>query len=282
VADQMMCSTAAMQVTVDAGPQAGWARRVDLIQALGPIFVAIAAGSPWLAGQRTGWGSTRQRIWGDLVGFGPSPAADPVSAWVEWALDSPVMVVAADDDPPRPVTEHISLRQWASGVHWINDRLPAAADFDRHLRHLFPPVRLRGTIEIRYLDALPHSWWPAVVAALVTLIDHPQAAAAAAVVVGDPTYRQAFATDLWHRAAQVGLADPLLARAADACLAVAARWADTADIAVAAEAAELPAPGIGPDVARLAAAVQAGRGPGADLLDRPALLTDPLAQACHA
>ena len=61
---RMMTSTASIQVNLDAGPQAGWAARVRLAHALGPTMIAIAANSPMLGGEFTGWVSTRQRVWG--------------------------------------------------------------------------------------------------------------------------------------------------------------------------------------------------------------------------
>ena len=51
----MMTSTASVQVNLDAGPRDGWADRVRLAHALGPTMIAIAANSPLLGGQFTGW-----------------------------------------------------------------------------------------------------------------------------------------------------------------------------------------------------------------------------------
>ncbi len=53
----MMTSTASVQVNLDAGPRAGWAARVRLAHALGPTMIAIAANSPLLSGEFTGWQS---------------------------------------------------------------------------------------------------------------------------------------------------------------------------------------------------------------------------------
>ncbi len=54
----MMTSTASVQVNLDAGPQAGWADRVRLAHALGPVMVAISANSPLLGGKFSGWRSS--------------------------------------------------------------------------------------------------------------------------------------------------------------------------------------------------------------------------------
>ncbi len=50
---------------------------------------------------------------------------------------------------------------------------PTLADLDYHLTTLFPPVRPRGYVEIRCLDALPDRWWPAVAALTATLDRRP-------------------------------------------------------------------------------------------------------------
>ena len=94
----MMTSTASVQVNLDAGPQAGWADRVRLAHALGPVMVAIAANSPLLSGEFTGWRSSRQRVWSQLdsARCGPILTAsdeDPGTDWARYALKAPVMLV---------------------------------------------------------------------------------------------------------------------------------------------------------------------------------------------
>ena len=75
------------------------------------------------------------------------------------------------------------------------------ADLDYHLTTLFPPVRPRGFLEIRYLDSVPDAIWPAVVFTLATLLDDPVAADIAAEAT-EPV------ATAWDRAAQVGLRRP--------------------------------------------------------------------------
>ena len=93
----------------------------------------------------------------------------------------------------------------------LGGRRPTAADLDYHLTTLFPPVRPRGFLEIRYLDSLPDSLWPAVVFLLATLLDDPAAASMAAEAV-EPV------ATAWNVAARVGLADARLRTAATRCL----------------------------------------------------------------
>ena len=70
----------------------------------------------------------------------------------------------------------------------LADRLPTAADVDLHLTTLWPPVRLRGWLELRVLDAVPAAWWPALAAIVagyfVNSIDKPWGAIGFVVVSG--------------------------------------------------------------------------------------------------
>ena len=52
----------------------------------------------------------------------------------------------------RPCAGRVPFEQWASGEVRLGGRSPTAADLDVHLTTLFPPVRLRGYLELRYLD----------------------------------------------------------------------------------------------------------------------------------
>ncbi|GFG74110.1 ergothioneine biosynthesis glutamate--cysteine ligase EgtA [Mycobacterium botniense] len=213
----MMTSTASIQVNLDAGPQADWAARVRLAHALGPTMIAIAANSPLLGGRFSGWRSTRQRVWGQLdsARCGPILGAsgdDPGTDWARYALNAPVMLV--HNPEAVPVTQYVPFAEWADGRALLGDRRPTAADLEYHLTTLFPPVRPRGWLEIRYLDAVPDPIWPAVVFTLVALLDDPVAADTAAEAV-EPV------AAAWDIAARVGLRDPRLYTAANRCVAAA-------------------------------------------------------------
>jgi glutamate--cysteine ligase len=217
----MMTSTASVQVNVDAGPRAGWAARVRLAHALGPTMIAIAANSPLLHGKFSGWCSTRQRVWGQLdsARCGPILGAsgdDPASDWARYALRAPVMLVHNPD--AVPVTNWVPFADWADGRALVGGRRPTEADLDYHLTTLFPPVRPRRFLEIRYLDSVPDAVWPAVVFTLVTLLDDPVAADIAAEAT------ESVAT-AWDAAARVGLADRRLHAAAKRCVHAAAERA---------------------------------------------------------
>jgi glutamate--cysteine ligase len=252
----MMNSTAAMQVNLQAGPQDGWSERVAHAHRLGPTMVAISASSPWLQGRDTGWKSARQRAWSGLDerACGPVPgcfrphascdaALDPATAWARYAMAAPVIFVRARDHEAAAVRRPVSFAQWASGAVRLAGRMPTAADLDTHLTTLFPPVRLRGYLELRYLDMTAPRWWPAIAAVVTTLMDDPVAADKAA----EATERTAA---LWTTAAREGLTDAVLADSARRCVAIAAERAPDA---------------LAPAVADLAGLVESGRCPG-DLL----------------
>jgi len=214
----MMTSTASIQLNLDAGPRARWSARVRLAHALGPTMIAIAANSPLLGGNFSGWLSTRQRVWGQLdsARCGPILAAsgeDPATEWARYALRAPVMLVHHPD--AVPVTQYVPFADWADGRVLLGGRRPSIADLEYHLTTLFPPVRPRGWLEIRYLDAVPDAIWPAVVFTLVALLDDPVAADVAAEAV-EPV------ATAWDTAARVGLRDRHLYTAANKCVAVAA------------------------------------------------------------
>jgi glutamate--cysteine ligase len=245
----MMTATASVQVNLDAGPQSGWADRVRLAHALGPTMVAIAANSPLLSGRFTGWRSTRQRVWSQLdsARCGPILTAsgeDPGIDWGRYALKAPVMLV--NNPEPVPVTHYLPFADWADGRELLGGRRPTRHDLEYHLTTLFPPVRPRLWLEIRYLDSVPGAIWPAVVFTLVTLLDDPVAAAIAAEAV-EPV------ATAWDTAARIGLNDQRIYAAANRCVAIAAERA--------------PA-GLEEGMQRLVKAVEQGRCPADDVSDQ--------------
>lgn len=242
----MMSATAALQVNVDAGPGTGWARRLRRLESLGPVLVALSACSPLLAGRASGWRSMRQQLWGDIdpSRCGPlSGGAEPAQAWAAYAIAAPVMLVR---DPVSgaavPVTARVPFSEWVAGVHSIGRR-PTFADLDYHLSTLFPPVRPRGFLEIRCLDAVPNRWWPALAALAVTLTDDERAADLAEDACAPVEGR-------WTVAAREGLHDRTVSRAARRCVEI---------------AAERCPEQLRPEVEAYAEMVSRGRTPGDDL-----------------
>jgi glutamate--cysteine ligase len=256
----MMCSAAALQVNLEAGPEDGWADRVALAQQLGPTLCALSACSRWLSGRDTGSASARELAWRGLR-KNPRPSADPVEEWVRYALAAPVMF-RADEQGARPVMSRVPFADWLRGQVRVDDRLPTARDVENHLSTLVPPVRLRGYLELRYLDVSPPRWWPAVAAVAAVLLDDPVAADAARDVVEPVGGR-------WAEAARDGLRDPRLAAAARRCTEIAA--ARVRD-------------GLRTAVDDLAELVASGRSPGDLVAERIAEIgpVDTFAELAHA
>jgi glutamate--cysteine ligase len=200
----MMCSTAAVQVNLDLGeePESRWERA----HLLGPVLAAAFANSPLSEGRPNGWMSGRHAVWEHLDHTRTAPVpltGDPAGAWAEYLLDARLMLLRDAEGRCRPVRDGSTFR----------DRLAAGLtrrDLTYHATTVFPPVRARGWLEIRYLDAQHPSAWPVCVAVTHALITDDKAADAA-LSAAEPC------RDLWSRAARHGLADPVLRRAAEEC-----------------------------------------------------------------
>lgn len=222
----MMCSSASVQVCLDAGHEEpgtlGHGRRWRLAHLLGAVLSAAFANSPFHHRRRTGWRSTRQALWTEIEpgrSAAPPLDAEPRGAWADRALDAPVMCVRGADDRPWDVPEGMSFRSWIrSGV----PRPPTRADLDYHLTTLFPPVRPRGHLELRMIDAQPgEDGWIVPLAVAMALFDDPAASEIAYRTV-KPLAETAGSlpaphNPLWINAARYGLADAELRAAAEVC-----------------------------------------------------------------
>ena len=245
----MMCSTASVQVCVDAGLDVGsadgYAFRWRLMHALGPVVVAAFANSPLRRGRPTGWKCTRQVVWSRLdpgrtrapSGAEPgrsltAPAGSPRAEWVRYAMNAQVLCVRRPDGRPWSAPAGLTFRDWLrrpgrADLATAPDR-PDAGDLAYHLSTLFPPVRPRGHLELRMIDAQRDDGWIVPVALVAALADDP-VAADAAMAAAEPVWHDAAALpggdrlapadrrSPWLRAARLGLADPALAKAASEC-----------------------------------------------------------------
>ncbi|MDG4866309.1 glutamate-cysteine ligase family protein, partial [Streptomyces sp. T-3] len=151
----------------------------------------------------------------------PPPGMEPRAAWTRHVLDAPVMCVRTDDGP-WPVPQGLSFREW---VRTGRPRPPTRADLDYHLTTLFPPVRPRGHLELRMIDAQPgEDGWLVPLAVVDALFDDPEATERAYRTVKPLAERASCpAPDnpLWRSAARDGLTDPELREAAVECFAAA-------------------------------------------------------------
>ncbi|WP_043670712.1 ergothioneine biosynthesis glutamate--cysteine ligase EgtA [Streptomyces xylophagus] len=226
---RMMCTSASVQVCLDAGYEEpgplGLGRRWWLAHQLGAVLVAAFANSPLVGRSPTGWRSTRQLIWMEIGpgrAGGPTLDAAPRDAWTDHVLDSPVMCIRQDTGP-WDVPEELTFREWIrSGA----PRPPTREDLDYHVTTLFPPVRPRGHLELRMIDAQPgDDGWIVPLAVTTALFDDPEAAETAYRAVKPLAERAqglpAPHNPLWIDAARYGLSDPELHEVALVCFAAA-------------------------------------------------------------
>lgn len=211
----MMCSTAGIQVCLDAGESHRAAPRWAALHALGPVMMATFANSPALFGRRTGWASARTRalLRTDPPRMRPGPiTADPAASWAKRTLDTSLVCLRRDgNDWTAP--SGISFAEWIQGAL---PAPPTREDLDYHLSTVFPPVRPRGYLEVRYLDTQPGRDWMLPAAALISLF-RQEATVDKVLELASP------AVGRWVHAARYGLLDPELARSARAVFDLACR-----------------------------------------------------------
>lgn len=211
----MMCNTASVQVNIDldgpGGPTARWRRA----HRLGPVLAAAFANSPLSGGRPARFRSLRLATWRAIDPTRTAPvcrSGQPGRDWADYALDARVMFVADEPVGRSPVLDGMRLREWVEAGRagtW-----PTEQDLHEHLTTLFPPVRPRGWLELRFLDALPDPWWRVAVAVTVALLDDDEAADTAERVC-------ATVGAAWDDAARWALTHPALAAAARACFSAA-------------------------------------------------------------
>ena len=217
---QMMCGTASVQVCLDAGDDgtgdSGYRSRWRLLHAIGPVLVAAFANSPLRDGRPTGWHSARQQVWANMdPGRTRAPAADgdPRDAWATYALDAELMCVREPGSTDWTAPAGLTFRDWVRDGGSGTLRAPTPEDLDYHLSTLFPPVRPRGHMELRMIDAQPGDGW-IVPAAVATALAGDERAADAALAAAEPVWA---AHGPWLRAARSGPADPDISRASREC-----------------------------------------------------------------
>ena len=218
----MLCSTAAIQLSVDAGhgpPALGDIEsKWRAAYAIGPILVAAFANSPVTGSVLTGWRSYREATW---MRIDPSRTAvprldlPPREAWARYALDARVICIRRASGQSWTAPRGLTFRQWvASGL----PRRPTLGDLQYHLTTLFPPVRPRGYLELRMIDAQCGDNWIVPAAVAEALLDDAVAmdsAQEAAAALSEQAARSDF--DTWEVAARDGVANPLFRKAAAQC-----------------------------------------------------------------
>jgi len=211
----MMTSTASVQVNIGLGAATEREARWRRANVLGPVLAASFANSPLAAGRPTGRASTRLAVWAAIDPTRTASAWRPgqgFGSWPTYVLDARVMLIRGSETEFVPVSGHLTLRRWITDGHALG--YPTIDDLDYHLTTLFPPVRPKGWLELRFIDALPTPWWQVATAVASGLVRHPDAGARAERAAGR------FA-NCWVLASVYGLGHPGLQGAAVECFAAA-------------------------------------------------------------
>ncbi|MDG4810198.1 ergothioneine biosynthesis glutamate--cysteine ligase EgtA [Micromonospora sp. WMMD1120] len=210
----MMYSTAGLQVCLDAGEPEQVAERWAAAHAVGPPLLAAFASAARHAGRPTGWASARMAAWQAIDPSRTRPVwtpgragEDPTATWARYVLDAPLLCLRRDTSdwvaPPG-----VTFADWLDGAL---PQAPTADDLDYHVSTLFPPVRPRGYLELRYLDTQPDRDWRLPLAVVTALFAAPGTVREAYTIAAPVAHR-------WSAAARHGLADGALATAAAALL----------------------------------------------------------------
>ncbi len=208
----MMCSTASVQINLDVGLETR--PRWDLLHALVPVLIAAFANSPVAAGPGRGTRCGRAAVWAAI-----DPArtravrtddSDPRAAWVEYALAAPVLCIKTEG-PDWSAPPGLTFRDWLRGR---GPRPVTLADLEYHLTTLFPPVRPRGHLELRVLDAQRTEADAAAALALTWALCSDASAADAARAALEPVPAD---ERVLLRARRSALSDPELAVATAGC-----------------------------------------------------------------
>jgi glutamate--cysteine ligase len=169
----MMCNSAAMQINVDFDGDVSdaWQTAHVVAQMLGQRFSEPPP--------------NRLDVWSriDPSRVAPVGGRHPAPAWATYALDARVMFIRIDDDECVPILDGMTLAAWLEHGHPLG--WPTEADLREHLTTLFPPVRPRGYLELRVIDALGDSVWPvAAETAVSMLLDGPERRSLLGLVCG--------------------------------------------------------------------------------------------------
>jgi glutamate--cysteine ligase len=127
-------------------------------------------------------------------------------------MNANVMLIRADADRYVALDRPLRLADWLDRGHDLG--WPTLDDVGYHVSTLFPPVRAKGWLELRMLDALDEPWWEVAVAITAALMDGGPLAAAIDAAAAPAAGR-------WAEAARSALSDPVLGAAAKECFGLA-------------------------------------------------------------
>lgn len=149
----MMLMTSTGQVSLDWADEADCVRKTVVTARLAPLMVALYANSPLVEGKPSGFMSFRNRVWEEVdstrCGYLPAffDGSFSYRAYVEWALDAPLLFLRRDGQYLHP---KLTFRQLMKEGY---EGQPAdQGDWTDHLSTLFPEVRLKKVLEVRGAD----------------------------------------------------------------------------------------------------------------------------------
>lgn len=186
---RMMRQSLALQVCLDLGGPRLAGPRWRLANLVGPALSAAFANSPIVAGEEVGIPGGRSQCWQLLdttrTGFDGTQVGEPAPlAYRDFALAATYL----DRGGSQP------------------DGLLEELDVAYHLSTLFPPVRPRRHLEVRFVDALPARWMAVPVVVLACLLYDMTATSAALEVLADTRLDAA----TWRRSCEAGVRDRTL------------------------------------------------------------------------
>ena len=214
---RMMSSCASIQVNIDSGDVATLACRWDLAHRIGPAMAAAFACSPDPVHR-----SERLAMWNAMDPSRTKPVLATgrlVEDWSTYVLSARLMLLRDDAGGCATVEPPITFGEWVD--QGISGRRPCLADLEYHCTTLFPPVRPRGWLELRWLDSLPAGLAEVASAAVTALLIDEEAGSTAAEACA---YVDTVAS--WTTTATLGTHDPDLAAAGATSLTAAAEALD--------------------------------------------------------
>ena len=162
-AHDMMQRTATVQANYDYSSEADAMKKLVVSLRLSPILHALFANAPFKEGREATRLSERGNVWLHMdpsrSGLIPSILRKAVGGkslpsyddYIEWALDAGMFLIWRDGAPIKNTGQ--TFRDFLQNGY--EGHRATLSDWRLHLATLFPEARLKSTLEVRPLDALP-------------------------------------------------------------------------------------------------------------------------------
>jgi glutamate--cysteine ligase len=159
LAPDMMAMTGSAQVSYDFSSARDMGEKLRTALALQPAVTALLANAPIVDGRDSGWKSYRVKVWEEVdparsgllaFAFDPGFLDDPYRAYVEWALDVPMVFLRRRGE----YLESGGRTFRAFLAEGLGEERATLRDWNDHLTTLFPEVRVKSVVELRAADAV--------------------------------------------------------------------------------------------------------------------------------